>query len=338
MIKKTLKLSLIGASALGFVASTMAADMKFLRLGTGGAGGTYYPIGGIIANGISNPPGSRACDKGGSCGVPGLVAIAQSTNASVHNVNAIQAGDMEAGLAGSFTAHQAYHGKGKFKGDAKTNLRVLALLYTEDMQIYSTKANSLSSLKDLKGKRLSAGPSGSGTRPAVLNLLKDVGLEAGKDFEVKDVSFGQGVDYVLDGNLDWGFLAAGTPTSNMVRIDSSKGLNLYSMNAEEVKLATKSLPFYIPSVIPAGTYAGLQRDTQTVGTPATFLISAKLSTDLVYQITKAMWNKNTRRLLDNGHAKGKAITVETALDGFEGLKIPLHPGAEKYYKEIGLIK
>ncbi|MEP2718724.1 TAXI family TRAP transporter solute-binding subunit, partial [Pseudophaeobacter sp.] len=86
-----------------FTGMATAQDMTFFRIGTGGAGGTYFPIGGIIANAISNPPGSRACDEGGNCGVPGLVAMAQSTNASAHNVNAIQAGQMEAGLSGAAT-------------------------------------------------------------------------------------------------------------------------------------------------------------------------------------------------------------------------------------------
>ena len=93
--------------------------MKFFRIGTGSAGGTYFPIGGLIANAISNPPGSRPCDKGGNCGVPGLVAIAQSTNASAHNVTAINAGQMEAGLTGAATLYFAYHGTAKFEGKKK---------------------------------------------------------------------------------------------------------------------------------------------------------------------------------------------------------------------------
>ncbi len=104
--------------------------MKFFRIGTGGAGGTYFPIGGLIANAISNPPVSgKTCEQGGSCGVPGLIAIAQSTNASAHNVTAINSGQMEAGLTGAATLYIAYHGTGKFEGKAKPKLRIIAKLY-----------------------------------------------------------------------------------------------------------------------------------------------------------------------------------------------------------------
>ncbi|MEL7171805.1 MAG: TAXI family TRAP transporter solute-binding subunit, partial [Pseudomonadota bacterium] len=116
--------ALAGALALGAAATVSAQDMKFWRIGTGGAGGTYFPIGGLIANAISNPPGSRPCDKGGSCGVPGLVAIAVSTNASVANVNAIDAGQLDAGLAGAQSVTQGYNGEGKFDGNPKKNIRV----------------------------------------------------------------------------------------------------------------------------------------------------------------------------------------------------------------------
>ena len=136
MISKFTGAALAGMMLAG---SAMAQDMIFFRIGTGGAGGTYFPIGGIIANAISNPPGSRACDSGGNCGVPGLVAIAQSTNASAHNVNAIQAGQMEGGLTGAATLHFAYNGIGKYEGNAKPDLRIIANLYPEDLHLVLPK-------------------------------------------------------------------------------------------------------------------------------------------------------------------------------------------------------
>ena len=116
-LSKLFATALVSLLAMGSVAQ--AQDMKFFRIGTGGTGGTYYPIGGLIANAISNPPGSRPCDKGGSCGVPGLVAIAVSTTASVFNANAIQAGSLDAGLAGAQTVVQSYKGEGKFVNNKK---------------------------------------------------------------------------------------------------------------------------------------------------------------------------------------------------------------------------
>ena len=124
---KVLCMALLGSmfSSVGFA---QEAEMKFFRIGTGSAGGTYFPIGGLIANAISNPPGSRSCDEGGACGVPGLVAIAQSTNASAHNVSAVQEGQMEAGMTGAATLYYAYHGVEKFEGQTQarfTNYRKL---------------------------------------------------------------------------------------------------------------------------------------------------------------------------------------------------------------------
>ena len=137
-----------------------AQDMKFFKIGTGGTGGTYYPIGGLIANAVSNPPGSRACDKGGSCGVPGLIAIAVSTNASVANANAIQAGQLDAGLAGAQTVVQSYNGEGKFVGNKKDKIRVIANLYPESMHLVLKKGMKLNSLKDLNGKKVGVAAAG----------------------------------------------------------------------------------------------------------------------------------------------------------------------------------
>ncbi len=146
--RKVLTISAV-AGLMAVSSAAEAQDMKFWRIGTGGAGGTYYPIGGLIANAISNPPGSRPCDKGGSCGVPGLVAIAVSTNASVANVNAIDAGQLDAGLAGAQSVTQGYNGEGKFEGNAKKNIRIIANLYPEDMHSSLRKAPSFRALRTL---------------------------------------------------------------------------------------------------------------------------------------------------------------------------------------------
>ena len=137
-------------ASFAFAGVATAQEMKFFKIGTGGTGGTYYPIGGLIANAISNPPGSRPCDKGGSCGVPGLVAIAVSTTASVFNANAIQEGSLDAGLAGAQTVVQSYNGEGKFVNNKKDKIRVIANLYPESMHLVLKKGTKLNSLKDLK--------------------------------------------------------------------------------------------------------------------------------------------------------------------------------------------
>lgn len=329
----------IATAALGTVllsAAVQAQDMIFFRIGTGSAGGTYFPIGGLIANAISNPPGSRPCDEGGSCGVPGLVAVAQSTNASAHNVTAIQTGQMEGGLTGAATLYFAYHGKSKFEGKPKEKLRVIANLFPEDLHLVLPKDSQLESLKALEGKRVGIAQAGSGTQIAVELMLAEQGITR-DNMDEAELNNSQSAERLADGQLDAYFYAAGTPVAAMIQLDNTKGMELYSFTDEEVVTSNVAVPYYVPSMIPAGTYAGVDYDVNTLAVNGILATSSDQPDELIYEITKALWNDNSRNLLDNGHAKGKVITMETALKGLEGLEVPLHPGAEKYYREVGLI-
>ncbi len=326
------KLAVAAAAALLVLAgASHAQEMKFFRIGTGGAGGTYYPIGGLIANAISNPPGSRPCDKGGSCGVPGLVAIAVSTNASVANMNAIHAGELDAGLAGAQSVAQGYAGEGKFVGNKRDKVRVIANLYPEDMHLVTPKGVTLSSLKDLNGKRVGVAAAGSGTQVSVRMILNHYGIQA----EEHELGLSQSAQRLADGQLDAFFYAGGTPFAALIQLGSTKGFELYRFSDSEREQINKIIPYYVPSDIPAGTYETITYDVPTVAVNGQFVTNVDQPEDLVYQITKALWNDNTRKLLDKGHAKGKAIRKETAL---KGVLIPLHPGAERYYREVGMIK
>ena len=327
--------ALAGAMLAGVAAQ--AQEMKFFRIGTGSAGGTYFPIGGIIANAISNPPGSRPCEEGGTCGVPGLVAIAQSTNASAHNVTAINAGQMEAGLTGAATLYFAYHGEAKFKDNQKPKLRIIANLFPEDLHLVLPKDKKLASLKDLEGKRVGIAQAGSGTQIAVELMLAAQGITR-DNIDEAELNNSQSAERIADGQLDAYFYAAGTPVAAMIQLDNTKGMDLYSFTDEEVVESNKAVPYYVPSSIKSGTYQGVQYDVNTLAVQGILVTSSDQPEELIYEITKALWSDTTRKLLDNGHAKGKVILLETALKGIEGLKVPLHPGAEKFYKEAGLIK
>jgi TRAP transporter TAXI family solute receptor len=326
---KLFAVAIAGMTLAGGAAS--AQELKFFRIGTGGAGGTYFPIGGLIANAISSPPGSRSCDKGGTCGVPGLVAIAVSTNASVANMNAIHAGQLDAGLAGAQSVTQGYEGTGKFKGNKKDKVRVIANLYPEDMHLVTPKDITLSSLKDLNGKRIGVAAAGSGTQVSVRMILKHYNIKADEN----ELGLSQSVQRLADGQLDAFFYAGGTPFASLIQLGSTKGFNLYNFSADERKAINKIIPYYVESVIPAGVYENIKTDTPTVAVNGQLVTSIDQDADLIYGITKALWSKKTRGLLDKGHAKGKAIRLETAL---KGVLIPLHPGAERYYKEVGMIK
>jgi len=326
--------SVIAALVVG---SAQAADPTFFRIGTGGAGGTYFPIGGTIANGISAPPGSRPCDSGGQCGVPGLIAIAQSTTASVFNNAAVQNGELEAGLAAADVTRSMYMGEGKFEGKAHPNLRVVANLYPEDLHLVMPKGSSISNLGDLEGKRVGIAQAGSGTQVAVLQMLEAWGVTR-DNMDEAELNNSQSAERLADGQLDAYFYAAGWPVAAMVQLASTKGMALHSFTDDDLAKINGIIPAYIPSKIPAGVYEGVDADVLTPAVSALLVVSSDLSEELVYGITQALWNDNTRKLLDNGHAKGKQITPATALDGVEALGVPLHDGAAKFYKEAGLLK
>jgi TRAP transporter TAXI family solute receptor len=314
---------------------TIAQDIKFFRIGTGGTAGTYYPIGGMIANTISNPPGSRECDKGGSCGVPGLVATAVASNGSVANINGITSGQMESGFTQSDVAYWAYTGTGVYEGKPKVgDLRLIANLYPETIHIVARKGAGISKVADLKGKRVSLDEPGSGTLVDARIILAAFGITE-KDIKPEYLKPNQAGDKIRDGGLDAFFFVGGYPTGAISELASAGGgIDLIPVTGPEVDKMRAQYAFFAPDTVPANTYKGIG-EVKTIAVGAQWVTSSKQPDALIYEVTKAMWNDNTRKLLDAGHAKGKSIQLSSAT---EGAGIPFHPGAEKFYKEKGLLK
>ena len=324
------------AIAGALVASfAVAQELKFFRIGTGGTAGTYYPIGGLIANAISNPPGSRECDKGGSCGVPGLVATAVASNGSVANINGITSGQMESGFTQSDVAYWAYTGTGVYEGKPKVGeLRLIANLYPETIHIVARKGAGIKSVADLRGKRVSLDEPGSGTLVDARIVLAAYGITE-KDIKAEYLKPNQAGDKIRDGGLDAYFFVGGYPTGAVSELASSGGgIDLVPVTGPEADKMRAQYGFFATDTIPANTYKGVG-EVKTIAVGAQWVTSAKLPDALIYEVTKAMWNENSRKLLDAGHAKGKAIQAATAT---AGAGIPFHPGAEKFYKEKGLLK
>ena len=331
-LKRVIAFAAGGAVALGATIA-VAQDMKFFRIGTGAAGATYFPIGGLIANAISSPPGSRACEEGGSCGVAGLVAIAQSTNASVANVTGVQNGTMESGLASADIVYQAFNGEGKFE-KKYDKLGVIANLFPEHMHLVLAKGAKPGGIKDLKGKRVGIFSAGSGTQVVVLELLKIYGITK-DNIQAAELNAQQSADRLADGQLDAFFIVGGSPVAGISQLAATKGVELYSFTDEERAAFLKAVPYYYDDVIKAGTYEGLTKDIKTVAVGAQWVVSSDVPEDLVYEITKALWNDGSRKLFDAGHAKAKDIQLSSAL---KAVNTPLHPGAAKFYKEKGLVQ
>ena len=332
LLSRAFALGFVGALA---VTAATAQDIKFFRIGTGGTAGTYYPIGGLIANAISNPPGSRACAEGGSCGVPGLVATAVASNGSVANINGITSGQMESGFTQSDVAFWAYTGTGVYDGKPKVaDLRLIANLYPETIHIVARKGAGIAGVADLKGKRVSLDEPGSGTLVDARIILAAFGITE-KDIKPEYLKPNQAGDKMRDGGLDAFFFVGGYPTGAISELAAAGGgIELVPVTGPEVDKMRAQYAFFAQDTIPANTYKGIG-EVKTIAVGAQWVTSTKQPDALIYEVTKATWNDSTRKLLDAGHAKGKAIQAASAT---AGAGIPFHPGAEKFYREKGLLK
>ncbi|WP_439271347.1 TAXI family TRAP transporter solute-binding subunit [Pseudochrobactrum sp. HB0163] len=316
--------AVIGTAALG-ISVAVAQSPAFFRIGTGGTAGTYYPVGGLIANAISG---------NGDQGVPGLVATAVSSNGSVANINAVKSGGLEAGFTQSDVAYWAYTGTGLYDGKGKVeDLRLIATLYPETIHLVARKDANIKSVADLKGKRVSLDEPGSGTIVDARIVLAAYGLTE-KDVKAEYLKPGPAGDRLKDGALDAYFFVGGYPTGAIAELASTNGISLVPIEGPEMEKILKDYSFFAKDTVPADTYKDVG-EVNTISVAAQLVTNAKQPDELIYNITKTMWNDATRKALDAGHAKGKMITLQNAVTS---LGIPLHPGAERFYKEAGLLK
>jgi TRAP transporter TAXI family solute receptor len=321
IVRVSRRAALRGATALAALAaarSPAAAQARFFRIGTGGTGGTYYPIGGIIANAIS---GDR------------LNASAVATNGSVANVNGIVGGSMESGFSQADINFWAYSGTGLYEGKPKVEeLRAIANLYPESVHLVIRRGSGIKSLADLKGKRVSLDEPGSGTLVNARAILGSVGLTE-RDIRPEYLKQQQCADKLKDGTLDAYFQTTGYPQGTLSELATTNGFDLLPIEGEAAAKLRAQYKFFADDEIPEGTYKDV-KGVKTISVGAQWVTSSKIDAGLVYDVTKALWSDKTRAALDSGHAKGKSIVKQTAL---AGIAVPLHPGAEKFYKEAGLL-
>jgi TRAP transporter TAXI family solute receptor len=313
------KWAAVTAAVLAFAGTAHA--QQFFRIGTGGTAGTYYPVGGMIANAVSQPGK--------------IIATAQASNGSLANVNAIAGGSMEAGLTQSDVATWAFTGTGAFEGKPKVaDLRMIANLYPESIHLVVKKGSGIRSVADLKGKRVALDEPGSGTLINARMVLAAYGVKE-SDIKPDYIKPNQAGDKLKDGSLDAFFFVGGAPAGAIAELASSgTGIELVPLAGAPIDALRKSSPYFAVDNIAAGTYKDVAA-VQTLAVGAQLVTSAKMDTETIYQITKAMYSDATQKTLAAGHAKGKFITKENAV---LAVGIPFHPGAEKFYKEVGLLK
>ncbi len=289
-------------------------ETVFINIGTGGTAGTYYPLGGAIAEILKTD-------------IPGANATAESTGASAANINMLSTGELDLAFVQNDVSYYADQGielfqeKGKIEG-----LKALATLYPEICQIITTQNTGITSINDFAGKKIAVGAAGSGVEANARQILAGYGFTY-EDINPQYLSFAGAAAGLKDGNIDAAFITAGTPTSAVLDLSAQNEVVLLSIDTAVADQLVADYPFYTKVTIPADVY-GTAADIDTLAVKAMLVATDKMSEEMAYNITKAIYENLDK--LAAAHAAGKQITLETAQ---EGISIPLHPGAEKYFNE-----
>ncbi len=251
-----------------------------LSLGTGSTGGTYYPLGGAIAN-VWNKE------------VEGVQVTPQATGASVENLTLMGKGEMDLGMAVNMTADDAYNGRADFEGNKIDNFGAIGVIYPEVIQIVVLKDSGIEKIEDLKGKRVAVGPQGSASVNTTRDILKAHGMSFDDITPFYD-AFGDAATKLKDGQLDASFGILGLPTSSIEEITTSKDIRILEVSDKAIAKLQEDRPFYQPLTIEGGTYKGQDEDVQTVTLKAVLYANNNLSEDLVYNLTKVMYENRQR--------------------------------------------
>lgn len=286
---------------------------KFISILTGGTGGTYYPLGGSFAEIIKDETG--------------IDTNAETSGASAENMTTIKNGDAEIAFSQTDIASYAVEGKLMFENNKVDNVKAIATLYPETIQIVTTKESGISTVEDLKGKKVSVGAPGSGTAANAEQILEVHGMTF-DDIEKQDLSFDESTQGIQDGTIDAAFVTAGTPTGAVEGLGATEDVVIVPIGQDKIDDLISKYPFYVKDEVASGTY-GLESAVTTVAVQAMLVASSNLSEDVVYDITKAIF-ENLDKVT---HAKGKLIKAENALNG---VGIDVHPGAQKYFDEKGI--
>ncbi|MDD6134965.1 hypothetical protein SAMN05216584_102234 [Selenomonas sp. WCT3] len=287
---------------------------KFLNIATGGTAGTYYPIGGAMAEILNKD-------------IKGMNASAQSTGATVANINMLKDGSVDLAIVQNDITYYAVNGTEMFQDKKVDNIRGIATLYPETCQFVTLDSSGIKSIKDLKGKKVAVGAAGSGAEANARQILEAYGITY-NDIEVQYLSFAEGASALKDGNVDAAFLTAGYPTASVQDISSQNKIRLLPVDSDKAEALIAKYPFYTKTTIPAGTYAGFNEEVQTISVMAMLVATDKVDDKLGYEIAKAIFSNLDR--LQAAHSVGKLITKDGAM---KGMSLPMNAGAEKFFKE-----
>lgn len=313
--KISILLVLILLFTIGMTACSTPATN--LILATGGTTGTYYPFGGAMAQ-IFNTK------------IENMNVTAQATGASVENCKLLGKNEAELAILQNDMLDYAFNGTEAFAGAKIENLRGIAKLYPEIIQIVAT--DKIVSVENLEGMKVSVGAPGSGVEANARQILEAANLTY-DDLAPSYLSFAESADAYKDKHIDAFFVTSGIPNASIQDIAAMNPVSLVSLSDAAITSLIEKYPFFVEYIIPANTYNGQTSEVKTVAVLATLATNAEASEDVIYDITKALFENQPE--LATAHAKGGELKLEQAVDG---ISIPLHPGAEKYFKEAGVLK
>ena len=316
MKKKIVAALIIGTMALSSIgAVTAIADELYFV--TGGPMGTYYAVGGVMTD-VLNPLLAES------------ELTLESSGASRANLEMIGEGDAHLATVQNDVMYYAYTGTSLFDGEEPiTNFSAVAGLYDETLQII-TCDESIKSVADLAGKKVSVGDEGSGVEFNTKQILEAYGLSF-DDVTAVNLSFGESAYALEKGQIDAAFIVAGIPTSAFEELADDQQMYLIPLDEEHIGTLSSEYEFYTETVIPGGTYTGVEEDTVTVAVRATLIASNDVSESAVYEILKVMFDNKDALTAEN--AKLENLSVE---DAVKGMSVPFHAGAKKYYEEQGI--
>jgi TRAP transporter TAXI family solute receptor len=312
------------ATSLTFGAAAASAQQTFIAIGTGGVTGVYYPTGGAICRLVNR---DRA-EHGIRCGV-------ESTGGSVFNINAIRGGELEFGVAQSDWQYHAYNGSSRFEEQGPMeNLRAVFSVHPEPFTVVARADAGITSFEDLKGKRVNVGNPGSGQRGTMEVLMAEMGWTM-DDFAVAaELQAAEQSQALCDNNIDAMIYTVGHPSGSIQEATTACDSVLVPVQNDATASLVENNSFYRTATIPGGMYRGTDNDVTTFGVGATFVTSADVPDEVVYVVVKAVFDN-----LDQFRALHPAFAnLDAAQMANDGLSAPLHPGAERYFREAGLIE
>lgn len=320
---KSLAAAALLAAGAGFAGPAGAAEQQFISIGTGGVTGVYYPAGGAICRLVNK---SRK-DHGIRCSV-------ESTGGSVYNINTIQSGELEFGVAQSDVQYNAFEGKAQWDGKPFKDLRAVFSLHPEPVTVLARADANAKNITDLKGKRVNIGNPGSGTRATWEVMEKALGWERGDLKLAGELKSAEQAQALCDNKIDAFFWLVGHPSASTEEAVASCDAKLVNVDTPEIDQLVADNSYYRKATIPGGMYKGNPDDTNTFGVAATLVTSAEVPEEVVYTLVKSVFsNLDDFKKLHPAFANLKA--EEMAKDA---LSAPLHDGAKKAFVELGILK